>query len=90
MNNEIHLKPFTPDEYGTIVEQLYKITEEVNELDLALIKGDQVNAIEEFYDVIQASLGALILLGIPMKDIIEGETKHFIKLLKRHHKFQCL
>ena len=37
MNNEIHLKPFTPDEYGSIVEQLYKITEEVNELDLALI-----------------------------------------------------
>lgn len=90
MNNEIHLKPFTPDEYGTIVEQLYKITEEVNELDLAIIKGDQINAIEEFYDVIQASLGALILLGISMEDIIDGETKHFFKLLTRHHKFQCL
>ena len=90
MNNEIHLKPFTSDEYGTIVEQLYKITEEVNELDLALIKGDKINAIEEFYDVIQASLGALILIGIPMEDIIDGETKHFIKLLKRHHKFHCL
>ena len=88
--NEIHLKPFTLDEYGTIVEQLYKITEEVNELDLAFIKGDQINAIEEFYDVIQASLGALILLGIPLEDIIDGETTHFIKLLKRHHKFQCL
>ena len=86
--NEIHLKPFTLDEYGTIVEQLYKITEEVNELDLALIKGDKVNAIEEFYDVIQVMVNILDKIDINTKEIESAYFKHHRKLLGRGWEFK--
>lgn len=64
----------------TIMRQINKIYEEVNEFEMAVIMGDIDNSIEEFFDVVQASLGALHKMGLSAEYVMEQYPKHIEKL----------
>lgn len=64
----------------TIMRQINKVYEEVNEFEMAVIMGDVDNAVEEFFDVVQASLGALHKMGLSAEYVMEQYPKHIEKL----------
>ncbi len=64
----------------TIKKQIDKVHEEVNEFEQAVIKGDVDNSIEEFFDLVQASLGALHKMGLSAEYVMEQYPKHIEKL----------
>jgi len=64
----------------TIKKQIDKVHEEVNEFEQAVIKGDVDNSIEEFFDVVQAGLGALHKMGLSAEYVMEQYPKHIEKL----------
>ncbi len=64
----------------TIMRQINKVYEEVNEFEMAVIMGDIDNAVEEFFDVVQASLGALHKMGLSAEYVMEQYPKHIEKL----------
>lgn len=64
----------------TIMRQINKVYEEVNEFEMAVIMGDIDNAVEEFFDVVQASLGALQKMGLSAEYVMEQYPKHIEKL----------
>lgn len=71
----------------SVNEQSQKICEEEGEFIVALIKKDKENAIEEFWDIVQAHLGLLqVDLGITVEEVMEGYTKHLKKLKNRPRK----
>ena len=87
MSKSIELKPLKYKSQPTLIGMIYKIEEEDREFRRALLKNDIDNAIEEFYDRIQVSLNDLRMLGIPLEAIVEGQEKHFNKLLNRGWEF---
>ena len=64
----------------TITEQIRKIEEENDEFRTAVIKGDVDNAVEEFFDLMQASLGALQKMGLRADYVMKQYPKHLEKL----------
>ncbi len=64
----------------TIMRQINKVYEEVNEFEMAVVMGDVDNAVEEFFDVVQASLGALQKMGLSAEYVMEQYPKHIEKL----------
>lgn len=64
----------------TIMEQLRKVGEEKAEFITAVIKRDPTNAVEEFYDLMQASLGALDKMGLNAEYVMDQYDKHLAKL----------
>lgn len=72
----------------TLIRQIHKCEEEHQEFTKAILKGDIDNAIEEFYDDIQVKLNTLRMLEIPLEIIVNGQKKHFSKLLKRGWSFE--
>ena len=85
--NKIQLRTLKFKVEPTIIQQIDKIREEDDEFIRAILKCDHSNAIEEFHDKISASLNALRMLGIPLEAIVEGQEKHFNKLLNRGWEF---
>jgi phosphoribosyl-ATP pyrophosphohydrolase len=69
-----------PLEGITQAEQIQKIYEEVDEFVQAVIKGDVTNAIEELFDVVQASLGALQKMGLSAEYVMSQYPKHLEKI----------
>lgn len=88
MKNKIKLRPLKYNLKPTLISQILKCEEEETEFKKAILKADVTNAVEEFYDDIQAKLGALRMLGVPLEVIIEGQEKHFDKLKSRGWKFE--
>lgn len=64
----------------TLMNQLRKVEEENDEFDTAIIKNDINNAIEEFWDKVQSSLGALEKIGIKADIVIEDYSRHLEKI----------
>ena len=65
-----------PDEKGQIVKVIEELYEFIN------AKNDE-NQLEEFYDLVQASLNLLQIRNFTLKEIQEAEQKHVEKLRKR-------
>lgn len=61
-------------------EQIIKVVEEMYEFINAT--GDE-NQLEEFYDLVQASLNLLQIRNFTLQEIQEAEQKHIEKLRKR-------
>lgn len=61
-------------------EQIIKVAEEMYEFINA--KNDE-NQLEEFYDLVQASLNLLQIRNFTLQEIQEAEKKHIEKLRKR-------
>lgn len=85
--NKIELRTLKFKVEPTIIQQIDKIREEDDEFIRAILKCDQLNAIEEFHDKISSSLNALKMIGVSIEDIVKGQDKHFNKLLKRGWEF---
>lgn len=64
-------------------EQINKIYEEVDEFVQAVIKGDVTNAVEEYFDMLQASLGALQKMGLSAEYVMSQYDKHLSKIVNR-------
>lgn len=71
----------------TITNQLRKVSEEQHEFILAVRKRDIPNIIEEFFDMIQASLGIIQIMKLDDK-LKDGLKRHNIKLRYRGWKFK--
>ncbi|MDU1540594.1 MAG: hypothetical protein E6902_13375 [Paeniclostridium sordellii] len=69
-----------------INEQKRKCMDELCEFICGVIKNDKENIIEEFFDVIQAMLGIIKILGIQSM-LLPGLIKHNKKLKSRGWKF---
>lgn len=65
-----------PDEKGQIV----KVIEELHEF---ISATSDENQLEEFYDLVQASLNLLQIRNFTLKEIQEAEQKHIEKLRER-------
>ena len=85
--NKIQLRTLKFKVEPTIIQQIDKIREEDDEFIRAILKCNHSNAIEEFHDKISASLNALKMIGVSIEDIVEGQDKHFKKLLSRGWEF---
>lgn len=66
----------------TITRQLRKVSEEQHEFILAVRKRDIPNIIEEFFDMIQASLGIIQIMKLEDK-LKDGLKRHNLKLKYR-------
>lgn len=64
-------------------EQFQKVLEEENEFCEAFFNLDRTNMIEEFFDSIQAKLGLLHKVGISAEEVMEGYSKHLVKIKNR-------
>jgi len=64
-------------------EQIKKIYEEVDEFVQAVIKGDITNGIEEYFDMLQAGLGALQKMGLSAEYVMSQHGKHLEKIKDR-------
>ena len=65
-----------PDEKGQIVKVIEELYEFIN------AKNDE-NQLEEFYDLVQASLNLLQIRNFTLQEIQEAEKKHIEKLRKK-------
>lgn len=64
-------------------EQIKKVYEEVDEFVQAITKHDATNAVEEYFDVLQASLGALQKMGLNAEYVMSQYGKHLSKIKDR-------
>lgn len=64
-------------------EQIKKVYEETDEFVQAVIKGDITNAVEEYFDVLQAGLGVLQKMGLSAEYIMSQYGKHLEKIKLR-------
>lgn len=78
------------DSYASALSELAKYQEEVKEFEDAVINEDEENAIEEYYDVIQAMTQTLLLLGVNIDKLKEGQYVHRDKLKGRGWKIKEL
>lgn len=67
----------------SMVEQIKKVGEEHCEFITAVLKKDSSNAVEEFYDLLQAGLGALDKMGINAEKVMEQYQEHLEKIKNR-------
>lgn len=102
-NNSIKLKPIINEDFTNYHEFYNKLVEELDEFKTAIISlratnllpqyysnfEDSIkeNVIEEFYDVIQSMIQLLLFEDVSLREIIEGQEKHFNKLMERGWKF---
>ena len=70
-----------PDEKGQIVKVIEELYEFIN-------ATNDENQLEEFYDLVQASLNLLQIRNFTLKEIQEAEQKHIEKLRKRGWEFE--
>ncbi len=97
LNLSIQLKNIDLTEIN-IVEQMNKSDEEKKELedavllyttkksnneDIQEIENERKHVIEEFWDTVQANLGVLDKIGINAQEVMQGYSKHLVKLEDR-------
>lgn len=69
------------------MQQLDKVKEEEKEFMVAIELADRENAIEEFWDNVQAKLGLMHkVFGIAADEVMEGYDKHLEKIKHRPRK----
>ena len=68
--------------------QVNKVCEEVDEFISAYENMDDVNLIEEFWDVIQSMMGIIDLSKLSKEELMQGLDIHYKKLEGRGHKFK--
>lgn len=78
----VELKNMDLDE-TTLMNQLRKVEKENNEFETAIVKNDINDAIEEFWDKVQSSLGALEKIGIKADIVVRDYPKHLEKIKNR-------
>ncbi len=78
--NSIGIRFLDMNKLGNEKEQIIKVVEEMYEFINA--KNDE-NQLEEFYDLVQASLNLLQIRNFTLKEIQEAEQKHIEKLRER-------
>ena len=78
--NSIGIRFLDMNKLGNEKEQIIKVVEEMYEFINA--KNDE-NQLEEFYDLVQASLNLLQIRNFTLQEIQEAEQKHIEKLRKR-------
>ena len=78
--NSIGIRFLDMNKLGNEKEQIIKVVEEMYEFINA--KNDE-NQLEEFYDLVQASLNLLPIRNFTLQEIQEAEKKHIEKLRKR-------
>lgn len=71
------------------MDQLLKVSEEKAEFRLAVIKNDPKNAVEEFFDLVQASLGALNKMGLDADYVMNQYPAHLEKIKNRPRNKVC-
>lgn len=64
-------------------EQIQKVYEETDKFVQAVIKGDITNAVEEYFDVLQAGLGVLSKMGLNAGYVMSRYGKHLEKIKLR-------
>lgn len=64
-------------------EQIQKVYEETDEFVQAILKHDATNAVEEYFDVLQAGLGALQKMGLSADYVMSQYGKHLEKIKLR-------
>ncbi len=62
------------------MNQLRKVEKENNEFETAVVKNHVNRAVEEFWDKVQSSLGALEKIGIKADIVIQDYPKHLEKI----------
>lgn len=67
----------------TLTDQVRKVGEEHCEFITAVMKNDIDNAVEEFFDLLQAGLGALDKMGMDAEYVMEQYPKHLEKIKNR-------
>lgn len=75
---------------ASALSELAKVKEEYGEFKQAILNEDEENAIEEYYDVIQAMTQTLLLLGVNIDKLKEGQYVHRDKLKGRGWKLKEL
>lgn len=78
--NSIGIRFLDMNKLGNEKEQIIKVVEEMYEFINA--KNDE-NQLEEFYDLVQASLNLLQIRNFTLQEIQKAEQKHIEKLRKR-------
>lgn len=58
-------------------------TKKINNEDMKEIESERDHAIEEFWDTVQSNLGVLDKIGIKADEVMEGYSKHLVKLENR-------
>ncbi|MGL5330845.1 MAG: hypothetical protein ACRDD7_16375 [Peptostreptococcaceae bacterium] len=84
----MELKYLIFENQPTKYEQLKKVIEEETEFKKAVIKGDVPNAIEELWDDMQAKLGCLDIMGVPIEQVSAGILSLYTKLENRGWEFK--
>lgn len=64
----------------TLMDQLRRIEKENNEFETAIVKSHTNDAIEEFWDKVQSSLGALEKIGIKADIVAQDYPRHLKKI----------
>ena len=82
---KIGLKFLDIHQLGNEKEQIVKVVEEMYEF---LSATNDENQLEEFYDLVQASLNLLQIRNFTLKEIQEAEQKHIEKLKGRGWKIE--
>lgn len=67
----------------TLVQQLAKVQEEDDEFLTEIIKCNRKEAIAEYWDKVQAGLGALKMIGVSEEEVMEGYQDHWNKMISR-------
>jgi len=67
----------------TLIQQVDKAYEEVDEFEKAVLKHDATNSVEEFFDVVQSCLGALQKMGLDADYVMSQYPKHLEKIKDR-------
>ena len=70
------------------ITQTDKVYEEVDEFISAFENIDDINLIEEFWDVVQSMMGIIDLRKITKEELMNGLDKHYKKLENRGYKFK--
>lgn len=78
--NSISIRFLDIHQLGNEKEQIIKVVEEMYEF---LNATSDENQLEEFYDLVQASLNLLQIRNFTLKEIQEAEQKHIEKLRER-------
>ena len=75
---------------ASALSELTKYQEETKEFKDAVLNEDEENAIEEYYDVIQTMTQTLLLLGVNIDKLKEGQYVYRDKLKGRGWKLKEL
>ncbi|NFN93637.1 hypothetical protein FDB28_05930 [Clostridium botulinum] len=58
-------------------------TKKSNNEDIQEIENERKHVIEEFWDTVQSNLGVLDKIGINAQEVMQGYSKHLVKLEDR-------